>query len=180
MTRAGPDSALLVIDMQQEALVGCPDAAGVIDRINDLSRRARAAGAPVIFIQHEGEDELERGSPGWEIDPSLEQDGAHLVPKTYRDAFAETELEDLLQRLGVRRLVVTGVHSDFCVQMTTLSAVMRGFDVVLVSDAHTAIDHADGGPLDGREMSRLVNSRMATLRHPGSTIEVLPAESVEL
>jgi nicotinamidase-related amidase len=169
-----------VIDMQREALEDCPDAGAVIDRINDLARRARDSGAPVIFIQHEGEDELARGTPGWEIDPSLERDGAHLVPKTYRDAFADTELEDLLERLGVRRLVVTGAHSDYCVQMTTLSAVVRGFDVVLVSDAHTTIDHADGGPLEAREMTGLVNARTATLRHPGSTIEVLPAESVEL
>jgi len=166
--------------MQREALEACPDAGAVIDRINGLSRRARETGAPVIFIQHEAEDELMRGTPGWEIDPSLERDGAHLVSKTYRDAFAGTELEDLLRRLGVRRLVVTGVHSDYCVQMTTLSAVVRGFDVVLVSDAHAALDHADGGPLGGREMVQLVNSRLATLRHPGSTIEVLPADSVLL
>jgi nicotinamidase-related amidase len=180
VTRAGSDSALLVIDMQREALEGCPDTAGVIERINQLADRARRSGAPVVFIQHEGLDELRRGTPGWEIDPSLERDGAHLVPKAYRDAFAETELEDLLRRLGVRRLILTGVHSDFCVQMTTLSAVVRGFDVVLVSDGHTTIDHADGGPLGGREMTELVNSRIATLRHPGSTIEVLPAGSVEL
>jgi nicotinamidase-related amidase len=180
VTRAGSASALLVIDMQREALEGCPGAAGVIDRINDLARRARESGAPVIFIQHEGDDELTGGTPGWEIDPSLERDGAHLVPKAYRDAFAGTELEDLLERLGVRRLIVTGVHSDFCVQMTTLSAVVRGYDVVLVSDAHTTIDDAGGAPLAAREMTRLVNSRIATLRHPGSTIEVLPAGSVEL
>jgi len=180
VTPAGSDSALLVIDMQREALEGCPDAGAVIERINALSRRAREAGAPVIFIQHEGDGELERGTPGWEIDPSLERDGAHLVPKTYRDAFAGTELEELLERLGVGRVVVTGAHSDFCVQMTTLSAVVRGFDVVLVSDAHTTIDHADGGPLEARAMTGLVNSRVATLRHPGSTIEVLPADSVEL
>src|ERR1051326_9057694 len=111
MTRTGSEGSLLVIDMQLEALEGCPDADGVIHRINDLSRRARDSGAPVIFIQHEGEEELVRGTPGWEIDPSTESDGAHLVPKTYRDAFAETELEDLLERLGVRRLAVTVAHS---------------------------------------------------------------------
>jgi nicotinamidase-related amidase len=176
-----PDSgtALLIVDVQEASLDGCSDVPQVIDRINELLRRAGEASVPVIFIQHDGtEDGLARGTPGWELAAALERpDGAHLVEKSYRDAFADTELEPLLYRLGVKRLVVTGVHSDFCVQMTALSAVIRGFDLAFVSDAHTTRDSA---ALAGPDISALVNSRMAMLRHPGRTIEVVPAARVSL
>lgn len=171
-------TALLVIDVQEEALEGCDDGAAVVERINGLSARASEAGAPVIFIQHEDDDELVKGRPGWELAASLERPGdSLLVPKTYRDGFEATELADLLARLGVSCLLVTGVHSDFCVQTTALSALIRGFDVVLVSDAHAA---RPDGDLSARALQELVNARFATLRYPGRTVEVLPAAEVSL
>ena len=97
------------------------------------------------------------------------------VSKTYRDSFAETTLSERLAQSGTRRLVVTGAHSDYCVQMTALSAVLRGYDVTLVSDAHTA---RDDGELSGARIRALINDRFASLRVPGSAIAVLPAAQV--
>ncbi len=170
-------TALLVIDVQEEALAGCPDGAAVVERINELSQRAAAAGVPVIFIQHEDDDELVKGSPGWELAASLVRpEGSLLVPKSYRDGFEATELEEVLARLGVRRLIVTGVHSDFCVQTTALSALVRGYDLVFVSDAHAARpEQGDPEELSARSLQELVNSRFATLRYPGREVAVLPA-----
>lgn len=169
-------SALLVIDVQQEALEGCPDGAAAVERINALSRRAAEAGVRVIFIQHEDDDELVKGSPGWELAASLERpEGSLLVPKTYRDSFEDTELSELLARVAARRLLITGVHSDFCVQTTALSALIRGFDVVLVSDAHAARPAPD---LSARALQDLVNARFSTLRYPGRTADVMPAAEV--
>jgi nicotinamidase-related amidase len=171
-------TALLVIDMQEAVLAGCADADGVIARINDLSRRATEAGVPVIFIQHE-DDELVKGSSGWRLAESLDRgDGAIVVEKTYRDSFEATDLDDMLERAGVRRLVLTGAHSDFCVQTTALSALIRGFDVVLVSDGHTARPSPENGELSGEALTAFVNSRSATLRYPGRTLEVLEAARV--
>jgi len=177
----GSGTALLVIDMQQEVVDSCPDGTGLINRINSLSRRAAHVGVPVIFIQHEGEDELLKGTPGWEFAAGLERaSNSLLVPKTYRDAFANTELGDLLERLGVRRVVVTGAHSDFCVQTTALSALFHGFDLVLVSDGHAAepSPHEDG--LMPEALEAFVNARFRTLRYPERTVEVVPAADVEL
>jgi nicotinamidase-related amidase len=177
---AKPSTALLVIDMQEDVLVGCPDPDDVIARINELSRRAAQAGVPVIFIQ-QADDELVEGTPGWEIAAALERpDGSVVVAKNYRDAFEATQLPDLLGRLGATRLVVTGAHSDWCVQTTTLSALVRGYDIVLVSDAHTSRPSPEDPALTGEALTALVNSRMATLRYPERTIEVLPAAEVEL
>jgi nicotinamidase-related amidase len=168
-------AALLVIDVQEEALERCPDAARVVAQINELTRRAAESGAPVIFIQHEDDDELVRGSPGWELAGGLERpEGSQLVPKAYRDAFEGTELARLLEGLGVRRVVVTGVHSDYCVQTTALSALIRGFDLTFVSDSHAARD----AELPPHQIQALVNARFSTLRYPGRSVEVLPAADV--
>jgi nicotinamidase-related amidase len=174
----GSPSALLVVDVQESVLVGCADVPGTLDRINGLARRARSRAVPVIFIQHEDphDPQMRRDSPGWQLAAALDRrDGDPVVPKTYRDSFAETILAERLAQSGARRLVVAGAHSDYCVQMTALSAVLRGYDVTLVSDAHTA---QDDGELGGARIRALVNDRFASLRSPGSATAVLPAAEI--
>lgn len=67
-------SALLIIDVQKGLFVPPPaDADAVIERINQLSARARQSGVPVIFVQHQTADqELAHGSDGWQIEPRLQ------------------------------------------------------------------------------------------------------------
>jgi nicotinamidase-related amidase len=175
------DSALLVIDVQEEALEGCHDAEGVVERINDVARRMAEAGGPVIYIQHEDDTELIRDSPGWQLAGGLERpDGSVRLPKTFRDGFEATDLQGMLEGDGVKRVVVTGVHSDFCVQTTALSAVIRGFDLVLVSDGHTSRPTPESSELSGEALTELVNARMATLRYPGRSVEVVAAAQVDI
>jgi nicotinamidase-related amidase len=154
----------------------------VVGRINDLLRRARQAGAAVVFIQHEDADdpEMTAGSSGWEIAGTLDRlDEDTVVAKTYRDSFAGTDLEAALAESGTRRLVLTGAQSDFCVQTTALSALLRGYDVTLVSDAHTTTSAVlPGGELDAEAIVAFVNDRVATMRYPGRTVEVAPAAEV--
>lgn len=69
-------TALLIIDMQIGLFEGDPprhDADGVIRRINEIAKVVRATGGIVIFIQHEDDGGLERGTEGWEILPVLER-----------------------------------------------------------------------------------------------------------
>src|SRR5262245_43317356 len=71
---AGPDTALLIVDVQRAILKGKggPEAQaaleGTVERIAGLLERARRRGFPVIHVQHDGEigHRLERGTPGWE------------------------------------------------------------------------------------------------------------------
>jgi nicotinamidase-related amidase len=159
-------------------LAGCADAPEVVQRINLLARRARRERVPVLFIQHEdpGDPEMTRDSPGWQLAAALDRlDGDPVVAKAYRDSFAETALADLLTASGVRRLIIAGAHSDYCVQMSALSAVIRGYDVTLISDGHTA---HDDGELSGAQIRDLVNARFASLRAPGRTITAMPADQI--
>jgi nicotinamidase-related amidase len=175
-------TALLVIDMQDAVRRDCVNVLGVIERINDLLRRAREVGAAVVFIQHEdaSDAEMAAGSAGWRLADALERlDGDMVVAKTYRDSFAGTELADVLTKVGARRIVLTGAQSDFCVQTTALSALFCCYDLTLVSDAHTTSSTpTPKGELAAETILAFVNSRVATMRHPGRIIEVLPASDI--
>ena len=144
-------SAVLVIDVQQGLCEG-PDAAydcpGTIERINVVTQRARAAGVPVFLVQHESsEGYLEHGSPEWQLATGLQvQTDDRRIRKTTPDAFLRTELQEALQALCIKDLVVCGMHTEFCVDTTTRKALALGYPVVLVSDAHTSAGNAAIGP----------------------------------
>jgi nicotinamidase-related amidase len=136
-------TALVVIDMQEAMLQPSyppHDREGVVGRIAGLLARARAGGVPVIYVQHDGGagDELERGLDGWKIHaPIAPHPGEPVVEKRHASAFQDTDFESLLRPAGIDRLVLCGMQSDFCVDATTRAASGLGYQVVLVSDAHT-------------------------------------------
>jgi nicotinamidase-related amidase len=144
-------SAVLVIDVQQGLCEGegaAFDCAGTIDRINQVTTKARAAGALVIFIQHEaGAGYLEYGSTAWQLANALNVQASDVrLRKTTPDSFLRTQLESLLQRHAVATLVICGMHTEFCVDTTTRRALALGYQVLLVSDAHTSSGNDAIGP----------------------------------
>jgi nicotinamidase-related amidase len=145
-------SAVLVIDVQQGLCVGpqaAHDCAGTIERINTVTHRARAAGVPVVFVQHESRTGyLEHGSPDWQLAAGLQAEATDLrLRKTTPDAFLGTDLQALLQERGVQELVVCGMHSEFCVDTTTRKALALGYPVTLIADGHTSAGNEAISPL---------------------------------
>ncbi len=144
-----PDrSAALVIDVQRGLFCTKPppfEAEAVVARINAVTEKARRAGAPVIFIQHDGEPGGEDVVPfteGWKLHPKLEvRPGELIIRKTTCDAFYGTSLEAELRSRGVTTLLLMGYATDFCVDATLRSAVSKDFSVVVVADAHTTSDN---------------------------------------
>jgi nicotinamidase-related amidase len=135
-----PNTALLVIDVQNGVVAGAHERDTVVANVGSLVDKAREEQVPVIWVQH-SDDGLERGSENWRIVPELAPDEAEpLVEKHYGDAFEDTNLETVLSGLGVGRLVVAGAQTDECVRSTLHGAFVRGYDATLVSDAHTTED----------------------------------------
>lgn len=177
-------TAILVIDVQQGLCEG-PDAAhdcpGTIERINVATHRAREAGVPVFFIQHESNaGYLEHGSREWQLASGLQVNaGDRKIRKTTPDSFLRTDLHEALQILGVTRLVVCGMHTEFCVDTTTRKALALGYPVVLVSDAHTSAGNAAIGALQviAHHNATLTNissfgPRVTTMTHSEVCFEV--------
>lgn len=138
--------ALIVIDVQEGLFGPEPKPAfssDVIARINTLTQRARLHGVPVIFVQHEATtgEYFTYASEAWQLASGLVTDeNDTLVRKTTPDSFLRTDLDALLKRAGVSQIVVCGYATEFCVDTTVRSAAGLGYDVVLVSDAHTTHD----------------------------------------
>ena len=143
--RDRPNTALVVVDVQNDVVAHAHRRDEVIANISTLINRARAEQVPVIWVQH-ASDELVEGSDGWQYVPELQRrDAEPLVHKTYGDSFEDTTLESELAQRGVGRLVVTGAQTDACIRATLHGAFTRGYDTVLVSDAHTTDDYSEYG-----------------------------------
>ncbi|GIJ20883.1 cysteine hydrolase family protein [Micromonospora lutea] len=135
-----PNTALLIIDVQNGVVAGAHNQDDVIANINKLLGQARAEGAPVVWVQHSGEG-LAQGSEAWQyVSELVREDTEPLVHKRYGDSFEDTDLEAVLAERGVGRLVVTGAQTDVCIRSTLHGAFVRGYDATLVGDAHTTED----------------------------------------
>src|SRR5262249_22334934 len=141
-----PNTALLVVDVQNGVVEGAHERDAVVANIDSLVERARREQVPVVWVQHASDEGLVPGSEAWRIVPELtpDDDEPH-VEKRYGDSFEDTTLEDVLSGLGVGRLVVVGAQTDACIRSTLHGAFARGYDATLVSDAHTTEDRNEWG-----------------------------------
>lgn len=153
-----PNTALIVIDMQNDVVGEAFETERVVANIDSLVGRARAQGIPVIWVQHADEGLVE-GSDGWQIvDALVRNDDEALVHKNYGDSFADTDLESILEAGGVGRLVVTGAQTDACIRSTLHGALARGYDATLVGDAHTTEDMRPwGSPISPQQAIEYTN-----------------------
>jgi nicotinamidase-related amidase len=140
-----PNTALLVIDVQIQVMSGVHNRDGVIANIGSLLEKARAEQIPIVWVQDHG-DNCPQESEGWQFVPELTQAATEpVVHKTYADSFEDTDLEDVLERLRVGRLIVAGAQTDECIRSTLHGAIVRGYDATLVADAHTTEDFSEWG-----------------------------------
>jgi nicotinamidase-related amidase len=140
-----PNSALIVIDVQNGVVGGAYDRDNVVANIGSLVDEARAAEVDVVWVQHNS-DELPRDSESWQFVPELVRaEREPLVHKAYGDSFEETDLESVLAARGIGRLFVAGAQTDGCIRATLHGAIVRGYDATLVGDAHTTEDFSEYG-----------------------------------
>ena len=146
-----PNTALLIVDVQTGVVAGNHDRDAVVANIARLADKARGAGVPVIWVRHNS-PEFVPGSEAWRIVAELDpRPGETIIDKRYGDAFEDTGLEAALAQARVGRLIVAGAQSDACIRSTIHGAFARGYDVTLISDAHTTEDlTAWGAPPPGQ------------------------------
>ena len=175
-----PNTALLIVDVQRDVVAGAHERDAVIANINTVLRKARDAAVPVIWIQHTG-DGLVEGTDGWQyVDELQRADGEPLVHKHYGDSFEETDLESLLADEKVGRLLVTGAQTDACVRSTLHGALVRGYDAILVADAHTTEDPSQWGlPLNAEQVIAHTNSYWSEAAAPGRVGGVVTTAEVD-
>ena len=173
-----PHTAVLVIDVQNGVMEGAHERDKVITAIAGVVDHARSVDVPVVWIQHSSDD-LPTGSPQWEYVTELQPLASEpLVHKRYGDSFEDTDLEAVLAGLGVGKVVVTGAQTDACIRSTLHGAFVRGYDTLLVSDAHTTEDLTQwGAPQPGAVIAH-TNLYWGFQSAPGREAGTLTADEV--
>lgn len=154
-------SALVVIDLANDFVNAggvIADAGGaayqeraqaILPALKRLIEGARAAGVLVVYATdaHTSEDtELAkwpphamRGTKWAEVVPELApQPGDLVLDKTTYSPFVSTRIDEELRQRGIKRLFITGLHTDCCARHTSGDAFQRGYDLVWVTDAMQA------------------------------------------
>jgi nicotinamidase-related amidase len=135
------EATLLLIDAQREYVDGALKLPGVKPALENIARlleAAREAGVPVVHVQH-------RGRPGGLFDPEKDAfrladeaaalDGERIIQKGLPNGFAGTNLNEALEAIGRKRLVIAGFMTHMCVSSTARAAVDLGFQTTVVADA---------------------------------------------
>jgi len=137
------NTALLIIDMQVGNFSE-PDPIykgnDLLTKVKSLVVKARSAQIPIVYVQNNGGsgDPDEYGTHGWEIHHSIAPvEGDVLVQKQTPDAFHETNLHRELESRGIKKLVITGLQTEYCIDTTCRRAFSLGYEVILVKDAHS-------------------------------------------
>jgi nicotinamidase-related amidase len=174
-----PNTALLVIDVQNDIVGNAHQRDEVVGRIATLVDRARERDVPVVWVQH-ASDEVVEGTEGWAYVPELQPGEAEpLVHKRHGDSFEDTTLEDELAGLGVGRLYVVGAQTDACVRSTLHGAFVRGYDTHLVGDAHTTEDFSEWGMPPADKVIHHTNESWTWQSGPGREATVVDTADVD-
>jgi nicotinamidase-related amidase len=174
-----PNTALLVIDVQNGVVTGNHERDAVVANVGSLVEKARQDEIPVVWVQHNDEGLVE-GNESWEIVSELAPDVSEpIVQKRYGDSFEDTNLESVLSDLGVGRLVVAGAQTDMCIRSTLHGALARGYDATLVKDAHTTEDLSPWGAPSPELVIAHTNLYWSNQTAPGRTAGTVETKDVD-
>ncbi|MCQ3973615.1 MAG: cysteine hydrolase [Anaerolineae bacterium] len=119
---------------QGEAVFG---AEALLRKMSYLIAKARAARAPVIYVRNNGGF----NDPDLYIHPAVSPiAGEAIIQKHTPDAFFETGLRWELELRQVKRLIIMGLQTEFCIDATSHRAFALGYELILVKDGHSTFD----------------------------------------
>jgi nicotinamidase-related amidase len=135
------DSTLIMIDCQNTYTRGVMELDGVepaLDEAAKLLQRARAAGIPIIHIQHHDSE----GSPydvhaeiGQIVDRVAPEGDETVIVKGFPNSFIQTELDERLKAASAHNLVLAGFMTHMCVNSTARGAFNLGYAPTVVAGA---------------------------------------------
>jgi len=135
------EACLVLIDLQNEYLQGLvevPGAGAAVAAAAQLLEAARRSGSPVFHIAHAGRPGglFDRAAPRGQIVAELTPvPNEPVVEKTLPNAFAGTNLNELLSATGRKNLILAGFMTHMCVSSTARVAVDLGYRVTVAASA---------------------------------------------
>lgn len=175
-TPSWDDSTLFIIDAQKFYTEGKLRLNGIDEALEEtanLLKLARRAGAPVVHVLHqnpEGAAFADKTKPETEpVDQARPIEGEAVVIKTLPSGFAKTNLADLLEKTGKKKLIVSGYMTHMCLSTTVRAAVEYGYFSCVVASATATRDLLDGfgGTVPAEQIKRValaeLNDRFAAI-----------------
>ncbi len=141
------NTVLVVVDMQLVAFDGVitapiNDGESVIDAAAKLVKICRAAELDILYLQTcaASGQPYAKDQHGWELHPLLEvRSDERVVFKRNSSGFDGTNLSEVLEEMGARRLIVCGNWTEFCVANTVKDAAKLGFEICIAKDGHGTV-----------------------------------------
>jgi len=164
------NGVLLIIDAQREYTDGLLPLTGVaaaVDALALLLDKARQAKAPIIHVRHKGSPTGKAFNPtlsGFEIvKPLAPRDGETIVDKGLPNAFAGTELQNLLAARGRKNIILAGFMTHMCVSSTARAALDLNFRTTIAQDCCGTRDLPDssGGIIAARVVHDVALAELA-------------------
>jgi len=179
--REGNKAVLIVVDVQVGVMSEAWEANRIVGNVARTVDRARSQGVPVIWVQHSDKD-LAHGSPEWQWVPELTpHDGEPLIHKHYESSFEQTALEEELAKAGATHIALAGASTNWCIRATAYGALERGYDLTLISNAHTTrtMELEGGAKVEATSVITDLNVAMTWLSYPGRRNGTAKAEEVD-
>jgi nicotinamidase-related amidase len=179
--REGNKAVLIVVDVQAGVMSEAWDASRIVGNVACTVDRARSQGVPVIWVQHSDKG-LIHGSPEWQWVPELiRREGEPLIHKHFESSFEQTALEEELAKVGATHIALAGAATNWCIRATAYGALERGYDLTLISNAHTTSTmELDGGAkVEATSVINDLNVAMTWLSYPGRRNGTAKADEVD-
>jgi nicotinamidase/pyrazinamidase len=187
------NSALLIIDVQNDFCPGgalpVPEGDRVVEPLNRAAKLFATAKLPVVasrdwhpavtshFSAYGGiwPSHCIQGSRGAEFHPQLElPQGCLMISKGFEtdaDSYSAFDgrlpdgrnLQELLAGLGVARLYVGGLATDYCVKESVLAALKAGLQVVVLEDAIAGVEVTAGDSLRAIDEMKAAGAFLSTV-----------------
>lgn len=169
------EAAVVMIDAQLEYVTGRLPLTGVGAALAvgaELLAAARAAGRPVIHVQHRGQGDGLFGpdSAFFAIAPEVAPEADEpVVEKVVPNAFADGALDAKLKELGVAKIIIGGFMTHLCVSTTARAALDLGYGCSVLAPACATRDLPDGqgGVVAAADIHRIelvaLSDRFATI-----------------
>ena len=141
--------ALIVVDIQNDYFPGglwvVPGIEAATENAVRLLAAARAKGELVVHVRHEFESKdapfFKPGSDGAQLHEKVKNlKNEHVVVKRFANSYRETDLKEVLDRHGIRQVVVCGAMTQNCIDAITRASNDFGYDCVVIHDACAARD----------------------------------------
>ncbi len=176
------NAVVVMIDCQMEYVDGFLPLTGVEPALEECAKileRARAAKTPIVHVVHEGRSggAFDLDGHGGKIAPKAARiDGEELVKKPLPNAFAKTNLNDILAAGGRQQLILAGFQTHMCISSTARAALDLGYRVTVVGAASATRDlpRPDGGVMKAEDL------HIASLTALGDRFAVIAKDSAAL